>query len=463
MNTFEQTVEEYKEEIITSQDDITMEEFYQVELELDNITVELYKESNNLEAIEFAENDLSIRALAIANGVGIEQSKDFTIESSKDSLIKKLWEKLKLMIKKAHMFMTKWVGKALILFMKSDDKRKKLLDDLSSMTDDEFNLTKLPESILRKISSLGKASGNIASESTLLSFITFINIDFTGNIHDKIEEIKRVTGKDMYNERRDDYEEYINTITSIKYLSRGRYFIVRKEKEKEIIETSKIEINDLLRIGSKFMDGKKSEGPTIESLNINKDYVIKELEKSKKDLQKEINDVYDKFKKEGSMGKDSTSKDITTSLKTISNGIIWVKSVVAKAKDAVVVATIATSDKSDLSINIPNDIQTMIKNDDYSAMRKASIDPKTEPLVVLELVDILDMEDGLDDSKFKPDEQYKRDERVIKFLKAEYKTHEKETSLRLRQLGDILKHEPYSNSYKLTKEIENILSNKKEE
>ena len=332
------------EEVITTENhtpEYTKEELDNAEVEFftaENLILSnlesMNSARNNAEALDFITEDsttesstnviLSIQAISIANGVdknAITGEVDFTTESKdeKDSITdkakgfaKKLWAKVKVLIAKAKLFITKWISKAMILFVKDDAKRKEIADKLENI---DLTKVKVPKGgVFHKMFGEKDSTSNGVVKS-MLTFSSRYTVKLTDTA--KLKEFTDYTFPE---------DGKINLISR---MSKARYLVEGEDKDGNPI-LKVVNIKDSI-IKS------HAKNKSVGDFGISKIMLTTSLSLSKKDIHEEIDTVLEDVKDETEISENATPQELSRVSTNINAGVIGIRGVLGKVKDATLI------------------------------------------------------------------------------------------------------------------------------
>ena len=361
-SVFEQvmTKEEYTPEYTQEELEKAEKEFFTVESEATTLSADLISAANNAMALDFIADTAtdmtgesyetlvtSIQAISIANGVdknAITGEVDFTSEADstdedkkkdEDGMVskakgfaKKLWAKVKALIAKAKLFVSKWVAKAMVVFVKGDEKRAKLAEDIKGK---DLSKIAIPSSMLSKV--FGKvvdSQKDQTSSSTARSLLTFSDKCDIGATD--TTKLKELTGHEAPEG---------GTVDGIEKISGGRYLVMGGDKDGHTTMKVVSIKSDAL---SKYRKAK-----TLGEFDIKVDSVVEQLTTKKADIQKDIDNTAKSIeavaKLSGIAGGDEVSI-LKETASSINAGIVGLRGILTLANDAVTVANIITKGDS---------------------------------------------------------------------------------------------------------------------
>ena len=230
------------------------------------------------------------------------------------------------MIKKARMFMTKWVSKAMVIFTKSDTTRIKISNKLSKLSQKDIDAMLVPISLKESILSfIGKPKNLRTMESSIfLKFIPFSNLFVQSNT---------VEFEKLMKELADWTKPKGTTIVGRENITRGSFIVKLFKDGEEHLEIITLDPK-LLAI---FSNDVVQEH--LHALQISRELIDEQLTKDKHVIHHEINETYKEFKDTSKL-KDDNAEDIIRASKDISLGILLIRSKIELVKDATTVANI---------------------------------------------------------------------------------------------------------------------------
>ena len=333
----------------------TEEEYKQVEIDIlkieDNITTTLTgmnSESNTYSTIDyrieeaittesFSNLTTTIMNLATLNGYdqrSFLKNSEITVEGAKE-ILGSVIESFKQDSIRFMGFITKWISKATILLMKSEAKRKEMAVKLKDIVDNgNYAKVKIPETLLSKLTSkVGSKEKTNINPKALLTF----HQDF-GYYGDR--EISISVAKEYFNIdgmfKDNKYDKVV-----FKSIGRGRLFYIANITGEDVHDSGIVSLKD-----SVLKDFRSRE--TIGDMDISVMYVLKSLELSKREYQKEIDRIYKSTKvmlkmfdpKDPSSSSYFSNKNIRLTNKFLKANFENLKGVVNLAKDSITIADI---------------------------------------------------------------------------------------------------------------------------
>ena len=419
------TTESYLEQDYTAEEFETAEkDFFSLDEEVDKITTNMILTTRNAEAFDYLTDDstvenhqaviVSIQALTLANGMEKDKltgNVDFTTESKdKDSksmtdkakgFAKKLWAKVKVLIAKAKLFVTKWVAKAMVVFVKGDGVRKKLATNIKGK-----NLSKIsiPEGWMSKAlgkimdSQKGQSSSSMAKSLLTFSSKTYVTLKDTA-------KLKELTGYELPTDAK---------ISMITTLSGGRYLVETEDKDgNPILKVVPIKSESL----SKYRKAK-----TLDEFGIDLTRVITQLNMGKKDIHDEIAGVLEDIKEESEVKEDATPQELSRVSSNINAGVVAIRGVLSKATDATTVAGVIVGKSTSGGKESAEDLMEKKDDESINKLMKMSIDPKTDIDTIEKIVKHLKKEgkENRDEYGVELKDVVKRDKRRLKVLRDEF-------------------------------------------